>query len=58
MTQLNAEEITQLLRLIGYFEYLFDSILGDWATEPVDLDLNPGYKPFHVKYYMVPIINN
>ena len=31
--------------------------LGYWGTEPVDLDLNPGYKPFNNKYNPVPILN-
>ena len=34
---MNAEEITQLLRLLDYFEGLFDVTLGDWDTDPVDL---------------------
>ena len=55
---LHSEEITELLRLLEYFEDLFDGTLGDWDTEPVDLDLNPGYKPFNSKCYLVPIINN
>ena len=37
-TQMNAEERTQLLRILKYFEELFDGILGDWDTEPVALD--------------------
>ena len=49
-TQMNAEEITQLLRLLEYFEDLFDGNLGDWDTDPDDLDIKPGYKPFNSKY--------
>ena len=36
---------------------MFGGALGDLATEPVDLDLNPGYKQFNSRYYPVPIIN-
>ena len=36
---------------------LFDGTLGDWATEPVDLELNPDPKPFNSRYYTVPRIN-
>ena len=54
---LNAEEITQLLRIIEKFEVLFDGDLGDWSTGTVDLGLNPGSKPFNSKYYPVPIVN-
>ena len=55
--QLNAEERTMLLSLLEDFEDLFDGTLGDWATETVDLELNPDYKPFNSRYYPVPIIN-
>ena len=56
-TQLNTEEKTQLLRLLKYFEDLFDDTLGDWDTEPIDLELKPYSKPFNCKYYLVPRIN-
>ena len=56
-TKLNAEERTYLLSLFKDSEDLFDGDLGDWATEPVKLDLKPGYRPFNGKYYPVPIIN-
>ena len=36
---------------------MFGGTLGDWATEPVDLELKPGYKPFNSRYYLVPIIS-
>ena len=36
-TQLNAEERTQLLRILKDFKDLFDGTLGDWDTEPIDL---------------------
>ena len=56
-SQLNHEERTFLLVLIEYFEDLFDGTLGNWATEPVDLELNPYSKPFNSIYYPVPRIN-
>ena len=34
---LNAEDRTQLLSLLQYFEDLFDGTIGDWDTDPVDL---------------------
>ena len=55
---LNPKEITKLLRLLKYFEDLFDRTLGDWYTEPTDLELNPHSKTFNYKYYPVPRINN
>ena len=54
---MSDEERTKLLRLLKYFEDLFDVNIGDWYTEPVGLELNPDSKPFNCKYYMVPIIN-
>ena len=56
-TQLNAEEITQLLSLLQYFEYLFDGPLGDWDTEPIDLELKPYSNQFNFKCYQVHRIN-
>ena len=56
-SQLNAEERTFLLSLFEYFEDLFDGTLGDWATEPVDLELNPDSKAFNSRYCPVPRIN-
>ena len=40
---MNAEERTQLLSLPEDFEDLFDGTLGDWDTEPADLEINPHY---------------
>ena len=56
-THLNAEERTLLLSLIKDSEDLFGGTLGDWSTEPVDLELNPDSKQFNSRYYLVPIIN-
>ena len=56
-TQLDAEERTLLLSLIEDFRDLFDGILGDWSTEPVDLELKPDSKPLNSRYYPVSIIN-
>ena len=54
---LNAEERTLLLSLLGDFEEFFDGNLGEWATEPVNLELKPYSKPFNSRYYPVSIIN-
>ena len=55
--QLNADERTQLLRLLEDFKDLFDGTLGDWYTETVYMELKPVSKPFNSKYYPVPRIN-
>ena len=36
-TQMIAEEITELIRLLKYFEDVFDGTLGYWDIDPVDL---------------------
>ena len=36
---------------------MFDGTLGNWYTEPVDLEIKPYSKPFNIRYYPVPIIN-
>ena len=36
---------------------MFGGTLGNWATEPVDLELNLNSKPLNFKYYPVPKIN-
>ena len=45
------------LAISKIFEELFDGTLGDWATEPVDLELNLDSKPLNSRYYPVPRIN-
>ena len=57
-TQMNAYERTQLPRLLEGVEDLFYSTIGDWDTEPVDMELNPDYKLFNCKYYPVNRIIN
>ena len=56
-THLNAEERTQLLMPLKDFKDLFYGTLGDWYTDPVNIELKIGYKPFNSKYYPVPRIN-
>ena len=56
-SQLNAEERTLLLSLLKDFEDFFYGTIGNWATEPVDLELKPDPKPFNSRYHPVPRIN-
>ena len=56
-THIKSEEITQLFMLLEDFEDLFYGTLGDWATEPVELELKPVSNLFNSKYYPVPRIN-
>ena len=45
---MNADEETQLIRILEDFEDLFDGY-----TVSVDLNLKPGSKIFNSKYYLV-----
>ena len=54
---MDSEDRTQLLELLKYFEDLCDITLGDFYTDPVELDLNSASKPFNGKNYPVNIIN-
>ena len=56
-TLLNAEEKTLLLSLLEDFKDLFDGTLGDWATDPVNLELKPDSKLLNSRYYPVHRIN-
>jgi hypothetical protein len=54
-THLDKTEQRHLLKLLQKFEDLFDTTLGTWKTDPVDLELiDPKVKPFHAKPYPVP----
>ena len=54
---MNAVERTQLKRILKYSDDLFYGTLGDWDTEPFELELKPDYKPLNCKYYPIPRIN-
>ena len=51
-----------LKKELGYyledFEDLFDGTLGEWATEPVNLELKLDTKQFNSRYFPVPRIIN
>ena len=49
-TQMKAEEITQLLRLLEDSKDLFGGTLVDWSADPINLYLKPCSKPFNSKY--------
>ena len=43
---LSAKDQQKLLELLLEFEELFDGTLGDWDTEPVSFQLQPGATPY------------
>ena len=52
---LNTDEKQKLHRLLAKFSHLFDGTLGNWKTDPVELELkNKDEKPYHSKPYPVP----
>ena len=54
---LTTDQRNELLRLLLKFEELFDGTLGDWDTEPVDIELKPDAKPYHGRAFPVPVIH-
>ena len=54
-THLNAEDRTQQLCLIKYFEDLFDGTIGLWDTDTIDPELKTDSKPFNCIYYLYPL---
>ena len=55
-TQLNAEDRTQLSRLLQYFQEVSDETLLDWDTDTSDLELKPDSRKYNCKYYPFPRI--
>jgi len=52
---LNTDEKQKLHKLLAKFSHLFDGTLGNWKTDPVELELkNKDEKPYHAKPYPVP----
>ena len=54
---LNSKQKDQLLALLEDFEDIFDGTLGHWKTDPIEIELKPGSKPYNGRYYPVPKIN-
>jgi len=53
-THLTDTEKSALGKLLAKYHDLFDSTLGTWQTEPIELELRPDAKPYHAKPYPVP----
>ena len=51
---LSLPDQNKLLHLLTKYEDLFDSIQGDWNTEPVSFNLKDGAKPYNGRAYPVP----
>ena len=57
MTHLSKDQQNQLRTLLYKYEKLFDGTLGEWDTEPIELELQENAKPFHAKPMPVPHIH-
>jgi hypothetical protein len=52
---LDADQQETLHKLLRKFAHLFDGTLGNWKTDPVDLELkDKNEKPYHARAYPVP----
>ena len=56
MTHLTAMQQTLLLALLKNLESLFDSQLGDWKCNPVEIPLKEDAQPYHARAFPVPHI--
>ena len=50
---LTGNQKQDLLKLLLEYEDLFDGNIGDWKTNPISPELQPGATPFHGKTYPV-----
>lgn len=53
-THLNQREKDLLYKLLKKYEEIFDGTLGEWKTQPVELELIEGAKPHSQRHYPVP----
>ena len=44
--------------VISKYEFLFDRTIVTWKPKPVDIELQPGAKPYSSKPYLVPCAHN
>jgi hypothetical protein len=57
INQLDSELKIIFKLLLSEYEHLFDGLLGDWKTYPVDLRLKSGVMPFQLSPFPVPKIH-
>ena len=56
-SHLDSKQKIDLKSLLLKYEPLFDGSLGNWKTDPVDLQLKSGEMPFHLSPFPVPKIH-
>ena len=52
--KLSNNEQSMLRHVLNKYEFLFDGTLRTWNTRPVNIEIQPGAKPYHSKPYPVP----
>jgi hypothetical protein len=54
INHLDSKPKSSLKSLLSEYKHLFDGLLGDWKTDPVDLRLKSGEMPFQLSPFPVP----
>jgi hypothetical protein len=57
INHLDSKPKSSLKSLLSEYKHLFDGLLGDWKTDPVDLRLKSGEMPFQLSPFPVPKIH-
>ena len=50
---LSSDEQSMLYDVLNKYELFLDGTLGTWKTKPVNIELQPGAKTYHLKTYPV-----
>ena len=53
-THLDVHEQQHLHQLLKQYNYLFDGTLGKWKGKPINFEVKPDVKHYHVKAYPIP----
>ena len=48
---INAKKSTKIIGLLKEIGYLFDGTIGEWDTEPANIEWNQDSRPFIGKFY-------
>ena len=54
---LNPRQKEMLYKLLIKYQSIFDGRLGEWNTDPVDLELKEGEKPHSQRHYPMPRVH-
>jgi hypothetical protein len=54
VNHLDSKQKISFMSILNKYEHLFDGLLGNWKTDPVDLRLKSGEMPFQLSPFPVP----